>query len=52
MFMITLSFKYKMPQIQLGLIHTLTYTLKLTVRTGSKRIFPIVNFHLFVATFQ
>ena len=36
---IPLSLKWKIPQIQQGLLHTLTYTPKLTVRDGYERNF-------------
>ena len=43
-----LSLKQRIPQIQLGLFHTLTYTSKLTVRVCEDKRdefnFPIVNF--------
>jgi len=31
-----MSLKYMIPQIQIGLLHTLTYTSKLTVKGGYK----------------
>jgi hypothetical protein len=48
-------------QIQIGLLHTLIYTSKLTLRSGKERnlttkemisIFPLWTFHLYVAIFQ
>ena len=36
--------QYRIPQIQLGLLHILTYTSKLTTRAGKERNFPIVNY--------
>ena len=51
----------RIPQIQIGLLHTLTHTLKLTVKGGEERnfttkemisIFSLWTFHLYVPTFQ
>jgi hypothetical protein len=58
---IPLSLKWRIPQIQIGLLHTLTYTSKLTVRGGWEwnfttkemiSIFPLWTLQLYVATFQ
>jgi len=53
--------EWKIPQLQLYLLHTLNYTLEITVRVVIERnfttkemisIFPLLTFNLCVATFQ